>query len=82
MKYKRINFKQNLETITYPAVINLFQVNNENTSTMFEIYSELTKKTPERRQRCCSDVFIVNFEQISRIVCPLLTLNNEMTTGK
>ena len=49
---------------------------------MFEIFSELTKKTPERRQWRCSDVFIVNFEQISRMVFPLLTLNNEMTAGK
>ena len=49
---------------------------------MFEIYSELTKKTPERRQRRCSDVFIVNFEEVSRMVFPLLTLNNEVTAGK
>ena len=43
---------------------------------MCEIYSKLTIKTPERRHRRRSGVFIVNFEQISGIVLvfPLLTL--------
>ena len=43
---------------------------------MCEISSKLTLKTPERRQRCSSGIFIVIFEQISHIVLvfPLLTL--------
>ena len=43
---------------------------------MCDICSELTIKTLERRQ-CRSGVYIVNFEQISRIVlvAQLLTLN-------
>ena len=42
-----------------------------------EICSKLTMKTPERRQRRRSSVFIVNFEQISQLflVFLLLTLN-------
>ena len=45
---------------------------------MCEIYSELTIKTPERRHRRRSGVFVVNFEQISHIllVFLLLILNN------
>ena len=35
----------------YPANIYLFKVNNINTRKRCEIYSKLTIKTPERRQR-------------------------------
>ena len=43
---------------------------------MCEISSKLTLKTPERRQRYSSGIFIVIFEQILHIVLvfPLLTL--------
>ena len=41
---------------------------------MYEIYSKLTIKKPERRQ-WYSGVFIVNFEQISHIVLLFLSLN-------
>ena len=63
--------------ISFPVGIYLFKVNNENTGTMCEICSKLTIKTPEQCHWSCSAVFIVNFEQISRIVLvfPLLTLN-------
>ena len=49
---------------------------------MCEIYSKLTRKTPES-QWCRSGVFIVNFEKISHIVLvfPLLTLNKQMPAG-
>ena len=59
------------------ADIYLLKVNNENTWTMHEMCSNLTIKTPERRQWRHSGVFIVNFEKISWIVqvFPLLTLN-------
>ena len=45
---------------------------------MYEIYSKLTIKTPERREWRRSGVFIVVSEQISHIVLvfPLLTLNS------
>ena len=47
---------------------------------MCEICSKLTKKTPNRYQRCFSGVFIVNFEHISNIVLAflLLTLIKQM----
>ena len=53
------------------AFIYLFKVNDGNAKAMYEIRSKLTTKTPERRR---SNVFIVNFEQISLIVLvfPLL----------
>ena len=44
---------------------------------MCEIYSNLTKNSPKRRNLSRSGIFIVKFEQISVIVLvfPLLTLN-------
>ena len=61
----------------YPAAIYLFKVNNRNIRTMREICSNLTIETPKRRHWHHSVVFIVNFEQISRIglVILLFTLN-------
>ena len=61
----------------FPANIYLFKVNNRNTRNRCEISSKLTIKTPERRRRRRSGVFIVNFEHISHIflVFLLLTLN-------
>ena len=49
---------------------------------MSKICSKLTIKTPERRRRH-SNVFIVNFEQMSQIVLVflLLTLNKYMPAG-
>ena len=60
----------------FPADMYLFKINNGNT-TMCQIYSELTVKTPERILRRRSGVFIVNFEGISYLVLmfPSLTLN-------
>ena len=52
----------------------MFKVNNNNTKTRCEICSELTIKTPERRQWRRSGVFIVNFEHISHLVLVFLTL--------
>ena len=65
------------------ANIYLFKVNIKNTRIMSEIYSELTINTSERYQWYCSDIFIVNFEQISHIdqVVLLLTLNKQMPAG-
>ena len=61
----------------HPAGIYLLKANNRNTRTRYEICSKLTIKTLERRQWCCSGVFIVNFEHISHLVLVflLLTLN-------
>ena len=50
----------------YPANIYLLKV-NRNPGKRREICSKLTIKTPERRQRRVSGVFIVNFEYISHI---------------
>ena len=49
------------------ANIYLFKVTNKNTRKRCEIYSKLTIKTPERRQRRYSGVFMVNFEYISQL---------------
>ena len=55
----------------------MFKVNNKNASTSYEIYSKLTIKTPELRQWCRSGVFIVNFEQNSRLVPVFLLISFE-----
>ena len=66
-----------------PVSIYLFKVNNTNTKTRCKICSNLTIKTPERRQWRRSGIFIVNFEHISQLVLVflLLTLNRWMSTG-
>ena len=45
--------------------------------------SKLTIKTPKRRHRRCSVVFIIDFEHISRLFLMflLLTLNKQMLAG-
>ena len=48
----------------YTDGIYLFRLNNENNIIMSGIFSKLAIKTPERRQRRRSGVFIVNFELI------------------
>ena len=48
---------------------------------MCEIYSKLTVKTTERRQCRHSVVFIVNFEQISRIILVFLLSNFEQVNA-
>ena len=55
-----------------PAGNYMFKVNNRNIKTRLEICSDLTVKTPERRQWHRSSIFIVNFEHISHLV--LVTL--------
>ena len=49
----------------HPAKIYLFKFNNRNTRKRCEICSKLTMKIPDWRHWRRSDVFIVNFEQIS-----------------
>ena len=60
--------------------IYLFEVISRNGSTICEICSKLTIKTPERRQRRPSGVFIVNFEHVPHhfLVFSLQTLNKKM----
>ena len=53
-----------------------FKLNNINTRTRCEICSNLTIKTPERRQWRCSGAFIVNFEHISYLVLVFLSIVN------
>ena len=72
------NYLMNTSCIKHsPTGIYLFKVNDGNIRTMCEICSKLAIKTPLRRQKCCSGVFIGNFEQISQVVLvfPLLILN-------
>ena len=51
-----------------PIAIYLLKVNNRNTRERREMCSKLTIKTPERRHRRRSGVFIVNSEHISHLV--------------
>ena len=67
---KCISFLQS----TDPVCIFMFKVNYRNTRARCEICSELTIKTPERRQWSHSGVFIVNFEHISHILLVFLLL--------
>ena len=61
----------------------MFKGNNRNTRLKCEIYSELTIKTPERRQWRSSGVFIVNFEHISHLVLVFLLLTlSSVNPGK
>ena len=55
-----------------PAGIYLFKVNSENTRTLCEISSKLTKKITQWRHWNRSGAFTVNFEQISHIVLMFL----------
>ena len=59
-----------------PTGIYLLKFNKGNTRALYKICSKLRIKTPECQSRR-SDVFIINFEQISHIILvfPLLTLN-------
>ena len=54
----------NSSKIAQVIYIYLFKVNNRNFRNRCKICSKLTIKTPKRRQRCRSGVFIVNFEHI------------------
>ena len=47
----------------------MFEVNNGNTRTVFEISSKLTVKRTERNHWRCSGICIVNFEPVSHIHC-------------
>ena len=62
-------------SLQFPAGICMFKVNNRNTRKRCEICSNLTIKTPERRQWRRSGVFIVCFEHISHLVLVFLLLN-------
>ena len=53
-------------------------MNNRNTRKSCEICSQLTLKTPERRQRLHSDVCIGNFEHISHLVLVFLLLTSSI----
>ena len=58
----------NRNTRTISADNYMFKINNKNTRTKCEICSKVTIKTPERRRRRRSAVFIVNFAHISHLV--------------
>ena len=67
-------FDRVLNASVLPAGIYLLKVNNRNTRTRCEICSELTLKTPKRRQLCRSGVYVINFEHISLLVLVFLLL--------
>ena len=58
----------------FPTHIYLFKVNNRNTTKRCEICSNLTVKTPERRNWRRSGVFIVNSEHMSYLFLVFLLL--------
>ena len=60
--------------ITIPTSNYMFKINKRNTTTWYDICSKLTIKTPERRYRSRSGVFIINFEYISHLALVLLLL--------
>ena len=62
------------QNTNYQTGIDLFKVNNRNTKTKCKICSKLTIKTPKRRHRHRSGVFIVNFEHISHLALVFLLL--------
>ena len=64
--YKETTMKENFWHASNYCPTNKFmvKVNNRNTRKKCEICSKSTVKTPERRQRRRSGVFIVNFEHI------------------
>ena len=66
----------------YLVSIYLFKINNGNTQSLWQIYSKLTKKAPERHRWRCSGVFI-NFEKTSHtvVVFLLMTFNPLMPGG-
>ena len=53
---------------TIPSGNYMFKVNNRNSRTRYELCSNLTIKTLERRHWRRSGVFILNFEHISHLV--------------
>ena len=67
-----------MQTHIYPAGIYLLKDNSRSTRTWCEIWSKLTRKTPERRNWSSSGVFIVNFEHILHLVLVFLLLTLKM----
>ena len=67
----------------YSPGVDLFKVSNGSTKTMCEIYSKLRIKIPEWRQWRRSGVFIIDFDEILRIVLvfSLFSLKRSMLAG-
>ena len=59
----------------YPTNIYLFKVKHRNTRKRCKTCSKLTIKTPKRRQRRLSGVFVVSFEHISHLFLEFLLLS-------
>ena len=74
-------FSRNTKKTHTPIGIYMFKVNNRNTRTRCEIWSQLTIKTPEQCQCRRSGAFNVNLEHISHHVLAflLLTLSKHRT---
>ena len=71
-KFRNAYFPEHLSVLlllenNFPANIYLFKINNRNTKKRCEICPKLTLRTPERRERRRSGVFIVNFEHTSQL---------------
>ena len=67
-------FSGGIERDQWPANIYFFRVNNRKARKMYELCSNLTIKTPERRQWRGSGVFIVKFEHNSHLFPVFLLL--------
>ena len=65
-----------IDFVIYPVGNYMLKVNNRNTWIRCEICSKLTINTPERCQCRRSGVFIVNFEHISDLPCPSVSIVN------
>ena len=76
LKFRRFPYQKRLNM--NPAGNYMFKVKNKNIRTRCEICSKLTIKAPERHHWHCSGVFIVNFENISRVVLVFLLLPLKM----
>ena len=62
----------------FPANIHMLRINDRNIRKRCELFSKLTRNTPEQRQWRRSGVFILNFEYISHLFAAFLWLTLNM----
>ena len=79
----KINLEEFLEDenlLRWRCLQDVFKTSWKTKNVCREICSKITMNTPERRHWRCSDVFIVNSEEILHValIFPLLTLNKQM----
>ena len=74
--YQRVSWQ--LNESPPPANIHIFKINNRKPRKTYELWSKFIIKTPQRRQFCCSDFFIVKFEHISHLFLLFLLTSNRI----